>query len=236
MTGVFLFNKGHFLAETALSRYALAMFSGIVEALVPALSSEPLSGGVRLRLQRPESFNDIKGGDSIAVDGVCLTVESFDATSMVFVLGAETLQVLGWSSERALQVGRRFNLERSLRFGDRVHGHFVTGHVDSLGTVVRSEAEGESWFLDVRLRDELIPFVWHKGSLAVNGVSLTVNKLADGVASFCLIPETQERTNLADLKNGQQVNLEPDWLARAVRRALETGVNPAASPLPEKPA
>lgn len=215
---------------------SLAMFSGIVEALVPALSCEPLTGGVRLRLLRPEHFTDIKNGDSIAVDGACLTVEHFDASSLSFMLGAETLQVLGWSSVQAMAPGRRFNLERSLRFGDRVHGHFVTGHVDSLGVVTRSEPDGESWFLDVRVRPELVPFVWHKGSLAVNGVSLTVNRFADGIASFCLIPETRERTNLAALAVGQNVNLEPDWLARAVRRALETGVNPVVQPLPENPA
>lgn len=206
------------------------MFSGIVEALVPALSCVPRSGGMALRLRRPPAFTDISPGDSIAVDGVCLTVENFDDDSMSFTVGAESLAVLGWNPDLVLAKGRRFNLERSLRFGDRVHGHFVTGHVDSTALVVRSYAEGESWILDVSIRPELRPLIWHKGSLAVNGVSLTVNRISDGVASFCLIPETQARTNLPALGEGDLVNIEPDWLARAVRQAFDTGLEQLVRP------
>ncbi|MBX2987409.1 MAG: riboflavin synthase [Bdellovibrionaceae bacterium] len=197
------------------------MFSGIVEAVVPALSGEGQNGVFRLRLKRPPEFTDIRLGDSIAVDGVCLTVEAFDADSMSFALAAETLRVLDWRPETAL--ARSFNLERSLRFGDRLHGHMVSGHVDSLGEVVRVRSEGESLFLDVRIQPHLRPLVWPKGSLAIHGVSLTVNAVEKDVVSVCLIPETQKRTNLPRLKVGDRVHIEPDFFARALARAIEAG-------------
>ncbi|HRO66143.1 MAG TPA: riboflavin synthase [Pseudobdellovibrionaceae bacterium] len=194
------------------------MFSGIVEAVVPALRGEAKSGLYRLVLRRPTEFTDIKGGDSIAVDGACLTVEEFDADSMTFALAAETLRVLRWNPDDLLK--RTYNLERSLRFGDRLHGHLVSGHVDA--------RQGESLFLDVRIPPALRSYVWKKGSLAIHGVSLTINELKDDVVSVCLIPETQKRTNLSKLKVGDSVHLESDMIARAVVRALETGVMTAA--------
>lgn len=208
------------------------MFSGIVEAVAPALHGESQAGLYRLTLARPESFSDIKGGDSIAVNGVCLTVETFDQNSMTFALAAETLKVLQWSPDSLLQ--RPFNLERSLRFGDRLHGHLVSGHVDSLGTVLRSEAEGESWFLDVQLPSALRSFVWKKGSLALHGVSLTINEIEGDRVSVCLIPETLKRTNLGLMRPGDLINLEPDLIARAVVRALETGVQTSREVLEER--
>lgn len=202
--------------------YISAMFSGIVEAVVPALRGEAKSGLYRLVLRRPAEFTDIKGGDSIAVDGACLTVEEFDRDSMTFALAAETLKVLEWNPEVLLT--RTFNLERSLRFGDRLHGHLVSGHVDALGKVLRVQQDGESLFLDVRVPASLRSYLWKKGSLAIHGVSLTINELKDDVVSVCLIPETQKRTNLSKLKVGDSVHLESDMIARAVVRALETGV------------
>lgn len=198
-----------------------AMFSGIIEAVTPALSTEALPGAYRLRLRRPAEFNDLKPGDSVAVDGVCLTVESFDHDGITFVLAAETIRVLGWNMGSAAD--RWFNLERSLRFGDRMHGHLVSGHVDSLGEITRVQQDGESLFLDTRISPALRPLVWTKGSITLNGVSLTVNEIKGDTISVCLIPETQKRTNLSRLKVGDRVNVEPDMIARAVVRALETG-------------
>lgn len=198
-----------------------AMFSGIIEAVTPALSTEALPGAYRLRLRRPAEFNDLKPGDSVAVDGVCLTVESFDHDGITFVLAAETIRVLGWNMGSAAD--RWFNLERSLRFGDRMHGHLVSGHVDSLGEITRVQQDGESLFLDTRISPALRPLVWTKGSITLNGVSLTVNEIKGDTISVCLIPETQKRTNLSRLKVGDRVNVEPDMIARVVVRALETG-------------
>ena len=118
------------------------MFSGIVESVQPILSTEKGHGALRISIRRPSEFNDIKTGDSIEINGVCLTVESCaEADKMTFALAAETLQVLAWTEGSNL-VGKKVNLERSLRFGDRIHGHLVTGHVDSLGKVQFLEKQG----------------------------------------------------------------------------------------------
>lgn len=195
------------------------MFSGIVESVMPIESSQELSNVYRIKVKKPSEFNDIKLGDSIACDGVCLTVEAFDDEQMTFALAAETIKVLQWNPQS--WIGKKMNLERSLRFGDRIHGHLVTGHVDSLGTVTRAELDGESFFLDVKVKNTILPFVWKKGSVTLNGVSLTVNELNNDIVSVCLIPETLKRTNLGDLKVGSSVNVEPDYMARAIQRSLE---------------
>jgi riboflavin synthase len=195
------------------------MFSGIVESVMPILSSQELPNAVRLNIKKPSEFRDIKAGDSIACDGVCLTIEDFNDQQMTFALAAETIRVLRWHPQT--WKGRAINLERSLRFGDRIHGHLVTGHVDSLGEVTRADLEGESFFLDVEVQDSILPYVWKKGSITLNGVSLTVNEVVENRVSVCLIPETQKRTNLGALKKNDLVNVEPDYMARAVQRAME---------------
>lgn len=204
------------------------MFSGIVESVQPILSVQKGQGPlIRTRIQKPLEFNDLKLGDSIATDGVCLTVEQFDDKTITFALAAETLRVLKWSPENPEQlVGRKVNLERSLRFGDRIHGHLVTGHVDSLGLVKKSEGLGENWFLDVEVAESITPFIWKKGSITLNGVSLTVNEVAatagrGAVVSVGLIPETLKRTNLGLLKVGDHLNVEPDYMAKALNRMFE---------------
>jgi riboflavin synthase len=201
------------------------MFSGIVEVVKPIRKATEAAGVIRVEIERPQSFDDIKQGDSIATDGVCLTVESFNESSMTFALAPETLRVLNWKTSSAADlIGRQVNLERSLRFGDRIHGHLVTGHVDSLGVVTKSQSEGESLFLDIELQPSVLPYVWKKGSITLNGVSLTVNEVRAHHVSVCLIPETLKRTNLGSLKVGDSVNVEPDYMARAVLRGVETGV------------
>lgn len=199
------------------------MFSGIVESVMPIVSSQELPNAYRIKIKKPSEFNDIKLGDSIACDGVCLTVEAFDGEQMTFALAAETIKVLQWNPQS--WIGKKVNLERSLRFGDRIHGHLVTGHVDSLADVTRASLEGESFFLDVKVKESILPYVWKKGSVTLNGVSLTVNELNNDVVSVCLIPETLKRTNLGDLKVGSVVNVEPDYMARAIQRSLEVRKN-----------
>jgi riboflavin synthase len=199
------------------------MFSGIVESVQPILSVQKGTGSlIRIKVKKPNEFNDLHNGDSVATDGVCLTVEAFDDQTITFALAAETLRVLQWSPENPdILLGKKLNLERSLRFGDRIHGHLVTGHVDSLGTVTKSEGSGENWFLDVQVADSILPFIWKKGSITLNGVSLTVNDIKGSVASVGLIPETLKRTNLGELKVGGFVNVEPDYMAKALQRMLQ---------------
>lgn len=197
------------------------MFSGIVESVQPILEAGAAEGVVRIRVKKPADFNDLKNGDSIAIDGVCLTVEEFSDSAIQFALAAETLKILRWPDAAGL-VNRQVNLERSLRYGDRIHGHLVSGHVDSLATVTRTAREGESFFLFVDIPASVRSFVWNKGSITLNGVSLTVNNLVGNEVEVCLIPETQKRTNLANLKAGDFVNVEPDWMAKALTKALQT--------------
>lgn len=190
------------------------MFSGIIEAVSKIQNSQELVNAYRIQVDKPSDFDDLHLGDSVAVDGVCLTVEAFDEKQMTFALAAETIRVLNWNPQSWL--GKPLNLERSLRFGDRIHGHLVTGHVDSLAEVLRAELQGESFFLDVKVASSVLPYVWKKGSITINGVSLTVNDLKGSVVEVCLIPETLKRTNLGALVAGQFVNIEPDYMARAV--------------------
>lgn len=202
------------------------MFSGIVESSsrierVEEVSREKL---IRIWVARPREFNDLRIGDSVANDGVCLTVEAFDESTIQFALAAETLAVTNWHSVQgaARLVGRQVNLERSLRFGDRIHGHLVAGHVDAAAPVVSIEDDGEMRIIGVEIPKTLRKMVWKKGSWAVNGVSLTVNSVDGGVASHCLIPETLTRTNLGQLKVGDLVNVEVDTFARALAQSVET--------------
>lgn len=209
------------------------MFSGIVEAQARIVSVVSEPGLVRIQVERPSSFDDLKPGDSVAVDGICLTVESrlnsHGVGPIQFALAAETLAVTGWTE--ASLMGRAVNLERSLRVGDRVHGHFVTGHVDAMGEVISASDDGRSRLLDVLAPASVAPYVWRKGSWALNGVSLTVNEIlpsAGGgvIVKHCLIPETLARTNLRDLQAGSRATIEVDSTARAFLRALELGWRP----------
>ena len=197
------------------------MFSGIIEAKSKVLEFKPLDPEypqnlVRIQVAKPTTFNDIKTGDSIAVNGICLTVEKFNDEWVQFALGHETLKIANWN-EKTLSACE-LNLERSLRIGDRVNGHFVTGHVDGRAEVMKSYDQGGSWMLDIKIPANIAAFVWPKGSLALNGVSLTINSIEKDILGFCLIPETVQRTNLASLKPGDSILVEADQMARALVR------------------
>ena len=192
------------------------MFSGIVEALSDILKIENKNtnnGVVRIFVSKPVHFNDIKVGDSICTNGVCLTVESFDDAQIQFCLGYETLTLLGQNFILWSKYG--VNLERSLRYGDRVHGHLVTGHVDSLAEIVKTESEGECWFIDFKVQPQVAKYFWKKGSVCLGGVSLTVNEFQNNIVSVCLIPETIKSTNLSMYKSGDLISVESDYLAKA---------------------
>jgi riboflavin synthase len=204
------------------------MFSGIVETVQPVLRVQKALSAVTVFIKKPSEFNDLKPGDSIACNGCCLTVEDYNDSEIRFTLAAETLQVFNIQAcmqmadvEKQLML-KPWNLERSLRFGDRIHGHLVTGHVESMALVVLSEAQGDSWMMGVKVPERLHQFVWSKGSVTLNGVSLTVNQFCDGVVSVCLIPETQRRTNLTQIPVGEKVCFEPDYFAKAMVNMLAT--------------
>jgi riboflavin synthase len=190
------------------------MFSGIVETTARVTAAETRGEIVRMVMERPKSFDDLTVGDSVCCDGVCLTLEEFDKSSMRFALGPETLQVTGWTQASVLN--RVFNLERSLRLHDRIHGHLVTGHVDMTGNISELKRQSDSLQLTVEYAQAFSPYIWAKGSVAINGVSLTINQATANTFTVGLIPETLKRTNLGGLKEGDKVNLEIDNMARGL--------------------
>ena len=189
------------------------MFSGIVEAVGRIAGAEPADNGRRFRIEAPFA-SELALGDSVAVEGVCLTATElgdgwFDVEAIATTLSRTTLG--------GLEVGSRVNLERALALGDRLGGHMVQGHVDGVGEVVAVEREGEHVLLDVRLPEVVGEVTVLHGSIAMSGVSLTVNAMpAADVAQVALIPYTWDHTTLRDLRPGAGVNLEGDMLGRFV--------------------
>lgn len=193
------------------------MFSGIVEARSKVKKISQLKSSIRIQIDRPKSFKDIKIGDSISTNGVCLTVEAMTPKTIQFCLGTETLQVLG--SKFSYWQTYPVNLERSLQFGQRVHGHLVTGHVDASARITKSFADGECWQMQIEFPKELAAYFWKKGSVCLNGVSLTVNQVLKVGKTYrlevCLIPETMKSTNLTQYQVNDYLNIEADYLAKA---------------------
>lgn len=197
------------------------MFTGIVEAQGRIARSEPMAQGRRLRIDTSMDLTDARLGDSIAVDGCCLTVTGLPAGGFTVDLSQETLDCTA-----GFAPGQQVNLEKALRFGDRLGGHLVSGHVDGVGEVTRFDAVGENRLLAVRVPPALRRYLARKGSITVNGVSLTVNEVAGDEFRVNLIPHTLGVTNLAALRPGGRVNLEADLLARYLEGLLAGGVTP----------
>jgi riboflavin synthase len=192
------------------------MFTGLIADLGEVLSCEHVDGGAKFAVATPLAA-ELSEGDSIAVNGVCLTATSVAPGEFVAQAIAETLRR---SSLARLRQGCRVNLELPLRLSDRLGGHIVQGHVDGVGTVLSARQEGSSRVLTVKLPAELAKHVVLKGSVALDGVSLTVSDLAEQQLSVALIPETLQRTTLGGLRPGDAVNVEVDVLAKHVERLL----------------
>jgi riboflavin synthase len=198
------------------------MFTGIVEELGEVVALESGEESIRLTLRGPTVTGDAVAGASIAVDGVCLTVVAVHDGTFTADVMRETLDR---SALGALEPGARVNLERAVRASDRLGGHIVQGHVDGLGTVV-SRTPGGWWeILRIGLEPTLARYVVEKGSVAVDGVSLTVSAVGDGWFEVSLIPTTLELTTLGRRQPGERVNLEVDVIAKYVERLLEERVD-----------
>jgi riboflavin synthase len=208
------------------------MFTGIITgvgriAAVHDLGSS-LQHGKRLTVQAPAGYlADVQLGDSIALNGACMTV-----TTLSSERGEFTIDISAESLDKTAGLAQTgpVNLEKALRANDRLGGHIVSGHVDGIGTVTHFAPVGESWELRVLAPRALGKYLAYKGSITVNGVSLTVNSIRDleggTEASINLIPHTVQSTTLGDLKAGSRVNLEIDTVARYVERMLQSGVKP----------
>ena len=195
------------------------MFAGIVAAVGRISKARAQGDGARLRIEAPGlGMQDVAVGDSIAVQGVCLTVVAMDADGFEADVSKATLAVT-----HGLEEGRAVNLEKSLRVGDRIDGHLMAGHVDGVGDVVAIEELGGSARLVIDAPRDLARFIAQKGSIAVDGVSLTVNAVDGARFEVNLIPHTRSVTTFRALAKGGRVNLEADMLARYVERALTSG-------------
>lgn len=193
------------------------MFSGIIADVGRIKSAQDRDGGLRLSVETHTlGLADVQLGDSIAVNGVCLTVVAISGDAFTVDVSRETLGcTVGLDA-----TGAHVNLEKALRLSDRLGGHLVSGHVDGVGEVVAFDDLGESWKLVIRAPQALAKFIATKGSITINGVSLTVNQVQGCEFALNLIPHTLLMTNLNNLKAGSQVNLEVDLIARYVERMM----------------
>jgi riboflavin synthase len=193
------------------------MFSGIVEEMGEVISFTAEASAWRLKVKADKVVQGIELGDSIAVNGCCLTAVKFDSASIEFDLLAETVRLTNF---QFLKPGSKVNLERSLRFDGKIGGHFVTGHIDAMGILAAIEPRGKDLYLRIEPPADFLRYLVYKGSIALDGISLTVAAVDDTGFSIWIIPHTREVTNLCQRNVGDQLNLEFDLLAKYVERLL----------------
>ncbi|KGX93813.1 riboflavin synthase subunit alpha [Pontibacillus halophilus JSM 076056 = DSM 19796] len=193
------------------------MFTGIIEELGKVESIREGNEALELTVQASTVLEDVSLGDSIAVNGVCLTVTHFSSHEARFDVMPETYKA---TSLRELKKGSEVNLERSMAAGGRFGGHMVTGHVDGVGTIVQKERESNAVYYDIRLPDELMSYFVYKGSVAVDGTSLTVFGVKSNTITISLIPHTMEHTVLGHKGVGDTVNIETDLIGKYVVNLL----------------
>lgn len=194
------------------------MFTGIVEELGTIRNIQRKSEGAILEIQATDVLSDAEIGDSIAVDGACLTVRSLIPEAFTADISAETLRrtTLG-----GRLVGEQVNLERSLRLSDRLGGHLVLGHVDEVATIYAWKDEGDASLMQVTMSNNIRRYIAYKGSITVDGISLTVSGIHGDAFEVALIPHTKQVTTLGTKRNGARVNLEVDIVARYIETLLK---------------
>ena len=202
------------------------MFTGIIEELGTIRRITPARDGARLEVSARTVLADAKLGDSIAVNGVCLTVVDTGSDWFAAAVSAETLRR---TSLKQAQAGTRVNLERAMAASGRFGGHIVQGHVDGTGEFLNAQASGDGWVIRIGFPPELARYIVEKGSITVDGISLTVAALGDTWFEIAIIPHTWKVTNLGALARGAAVNLEVDILAKYVERMLAHHAEPKST-------
>jgi len=198
------------------------MFTGIVEHLGTVESLSLQADGGRVTIHAPTLASKLAVSNSIAVNGCCLTIVAVNKDLFSADLSGETIRKTSFGATSvALQKGARVNLEQPLTAGKEFGGHFVLGHVDGTGSVAHLRPEGENWWYGVEVPEDFARYIVPKGSITIDGVSLTVANWQDGIAEIAVIPYTYEHTNIRDRKSGDAVNLEGDILGKYVERYLE---------------
>lgn len=200
------------------------MFTGLIEEVGKVKNIAKGLKSIRLTIGATKVLEDVKLGDSIATNGVCLTVTSFTATEFTADVMPETIKV---SNLNDISVGDAVNLERALRLGDRLGGHMVSGHIDCMGKIVAFEKDDNATLVTIEPPSSFLPYVLHKGSVAIDGISLTVAGLDATTFTVSIIPMTKDDTTLLSKKSGMKVNLEGDLMGKYVERFMQLGLSPA---------
>jgi riboflavin synthase len=193
------------------------VFTGLIQEIGRIARIERQGATARIVIGAPKMAADLAVGESVAVDGACLTVERFDAAGFTAFVSGETLARTTLSEA---EPGRNVNLERALRMGDRLGGHLVSGHVDATGRIASLERREEGWWLGVEASEEVLAMSVSKGSIAVDGISLTLVDVGQAMFTVAVIPETYNKTTLRQRRVGERVNLESDLVGKYVLRGL----------------
>lgn len=191
------------------------MFTGLVETVGLVTRIDSVAGGAQLEIYAPEFGRDMAIGDSVAVNGACLTIIKFERGGFLVDVSSQTLDTTALGR---LRNGSKVNLERAMRLSDRLGGHIVQGHVDGVGQLVQRQVAGNSTLYHVAVPEEIAGYLVEKGSIAVDGISLTIARVRDNTVAIAVIPHTESSTTLGDLQIGSPVNLEVDIIAKYVRR------------------
>ncbi len=193
------------------------MFTGIIQSIGVIKKIESLKKDVQISvIYDPKKINDINLGDSISVNGICLTVQKKQKNQFIFHVSQETLNRTIAFKENAM-----VNLESSLLYNGKVGGHFVTGHIDGIGKISEIKINSQCWIIEIKPPKKLLKFIAEKGSVSINGVSLTVNSIKDGKFKVNIIPFTLKETNLGALVKGSEINIEIDLIARYLENIIK---------------
>lgn len=196
------------------------MFTGLIEEIGEIKSIEKGAKSARITIKSEKVLQEIKLGDSICTNGVCLTVTEFTSNTFSVDVMAETVRS---SNLGELKSGSKVNLERALRLSDRLGGHIVSGHIDGIGTIVDLQSEENATWVSVKTTKDILKYIVHKGSITIDGISLTVAYVDDNIFKVSIIPHTKGETTLVIKKIGDEVNLESDMMAKYVEKLLNYG-------------
>jgi len=191
------------------------VFTGLVETVGLVTRIDSVAGGAQLEIYAPDFGRDMALGDSVAVNGACLTIIKFERGGFLVDVSSQTLDTTALGR---LRRGAKVNLERAMRLSDRLGGHLVQGHVDGVGEFVQRQVAGNSTIYQISVPDDIADYLVEKGSIAVDGISLTIAKVRENLIAIAVIPHTETSTTLAELTPGSPVNLEVDIIAKYVRR------------------
>ncbi|MDH7605370.1 MAG: riboflavin synthase [Melioribacter sp.] len=194
------------------------MFSGIIEEIGQIQKIDFISGGIKLTISANKILEDVKIGDSVSVDGICLTITSFNKNSFTVDAVGETLKKTTLSTTKNKSY---VNLERAIRFNERIGGHLIQGHINSTAKITQLKKIGENFLLQIELPDDLMKYIIKEGSIAVDGISLTVADIIDNKINISIIPHTWQNTTLKYKKGNDLVNIEVDFTAKYIENFIK---------------